>query len=226
MKIGTITGLIILSATLLFLYGLSLLSYLFPPEEIDISPLLLITSLLINMVILCGSSLLGNMLFYSSSLYISFKKLFFTKKKIGYSLFIGFFSALITLFILGILFYFLSLTGFTPPENPLGEQIMESLTVPLLFIVPLLSSVSEEIFFRGFLQPKIIHFTTPPLGIIITSILFGIAHISYGNPLQVIIPFFIGILFGVLIVKTKNIIAPITAHYFFNFIQLTLTYFS
>ena len=226
MKISTITGLIILALTLLFIYGASILSYLFTPQEIDISPLLLITSLLINMVILCGSSILGNMLFYNSTLYSSLKNLYFTKKKIGYNFLLGFSSALITLFLLGIIFYLLTQTGYNIPENPLGEQITEILTIPLLIMIPLISAVSEEIFFRGFLQPKIIHITTPLLGIIITSILFGFAHISYGNPLQIIIPFFIGILFGILIVKTKNILAPITAHFFFNFIQLSLTYFS
>jgi membrane protease YdiL (CAAX protease family) len=116
--------------------------------------------------------------------------------------------------------------GYTPPDNPLSENIAEILTVPLVILIPLLSSISEEIFFRGFLQPKLMDLTTPLIGIIITSILFGFAHLAYQNPLQIAIPFFIGLIFGFLLIKTKNILAPISAHYIFNFIQLALTYFS
>lgn len=222
---GKVTGYIILAATLIFLYGLSLLSFLFPSSKIDFSASLILSSLLINMIVLCGSSILGNMLFYGSNLYISLKNLYFTKKNIGYSIFIGSVSALIILFVLAVIFYILMHIGYTPPDNPLSENIAEILTVPLVILIPLFSSISEEIFFRGFLQPKLMDLTTPLIGIIITSILFGFAHLAYQNPLQIIIPFFIGLIFGFLLIKTKNILAPISAHYIFNFIQLALTYF-
>jgi len=166
------------------------------------------------------------MLFYGSNLYISLKNLYFTKKNIGYSIFIGSVSALTILFFLAVIFYILMHIGYTPPDNPLSENIAEILTVPLVILIPLFSSISEEIFFRGFLQPKLMDLTTPLIGITITSILFGFAHLAYQNPLQIIIPFFIGLIFGFLLIKTKNILAPISAHYIFNFIQLALTYFS
>jgi membrane protease YdiL (CAAX protease family) len=166
------------------------------------------------------------MLFYSSNLYASLKKLYFNKINIGYSIVIGSFSAILTLFFIGLIFYLLIQIGYMPPNNPLGERIAEKLTLPLVFIISFLSSVSEEIFFRGFLQPKLIRLTTPLFGIVITSALFGFAHIAYHNPLQIVIPFCIGIIFGFLLLKTKNIIAPISAHFFFNFIQLALAYFS
>ncbi len=226
MKMGKVTGYLILAATLIFLYGLSILSFLFSSSEINFSASLLLSSLLINMIVLCGSSILGNMLFYSSSLYTSLKNLYFTKKNIGYSILIGSSSALIILFFLGLIFYILIQIGYTPPDNPLSENIAEALTVPLVILIPLLSSISEEIFFRGFLQPKLMGLTTPLIGIILTSILFGFAHLAYHNPLQIVIPFFIGLIFGLLLIKTKNILAPISAHYLFNFIQLALTYFS
>lgn len=226
MKIGKVTGYIILAATFIFIYGLSLLSFIFSSSEIDVSGFLILSSLLINMIVLGGSSILGNMLFYSSNLYMSLKSLYFTKKNIGYSVLIGFVSALSILFFLGLLFSILIYMGYTPPDNPLSENIAEILTVPLVIFIPLLSSISEEIFFRGFLQPKLIGITTPLIGIVITSALFGFAHLAYQNPLQIVIPFFIGIIFGFLLLKTKNILAPISAHYFFNFIQLALTYFS
>jgi len=226
MKMGKIIGYLILTATLIFLYGLSILSLLFTSPAIDFSASLLISSLLINTVILCGSSILGNMLFYSSNLYTSLKNLYFTKKNIGYSIFIGSSSAFIILFFLGLIFYIFIQIGYTPPDNPLSENIAEALTLPLVIVIPLLSSISEEIFFRGFIQPKLMGLTTPIIGIVITSFLFGFAHLAYNNPLQIVIPFFIGLIFGFLLIKTKNILAPISAHFFFNFIQLALTYFS
>ncbi len=80
--------------------------------------------------------------------------------------------------------------------------------------IPLVAAVTEEIFFRGFLQPRV--------GVWGSSVLFGIVHIGYGTVLQVVAPFLLGLLFAYLFLKTKTLWAPIAGHFAFDFVQLTL----
>lgn len=82
--------------------------------------------------------------------------------------------------------------------------------------IPLVAAVTEEIFFRGFLQPRV--------GLWASSVLFGVVHIGYGTVLQVVAPFLLGLLFAFLYLKTKTLWAPIAGHFAFDFVQLTLLY--
>lgn len=82
--------------------------------------------------------------------------------------------------------------------------------------IPLVAALTEEVFFRGFLQPRV--------GLWASSVLFGIVHIGYGTVLQVVAPFLLGVLFAYLYLKTKTLWAPIAGHFAFDFVQLTLLY--
>ena len=217
---------ILVGFTFFFIYGSIFLSSVVSPSTIKLTPLLLLLSLSVNMIIFCGIAILGNILIYDINFEGSFRELFFSREKIVFSLVTGVSFSFFVIIGLAFIFTLLHYGGISLPENPLGDEIAESITLPLLFLVPLLSSISEEVFFRGFLQPKLINGTTPLLGITFTSILFGIAHFSYGNPLQVFIPFLLGLGFGFILFKTKNIIAPISAHFTFNFIQLAIVFVS
>ena len=66
---------------------------------------------------------------------------------------------------------------------------------PILFLLVAIMPIAEEIFFRGFLLEKIESFAGKNIAIISTSVLFGIAHLSYGK----IYPVFIIILIGILL---------------------------
>ena len=94
----------------------------------------------------------------------------------------------------------------------------------LFFIIPFLSALSEEIFFRAFLQMRMAKYGQS-FAIVASSLLFGIAHLSYGNLLQIAVPFAFGIVLGCLMVKNENIVAPFSAHFTFNFIQLAAAFF-
>jgi len=101
---------------------------------------------------------------------------------------------------------------------------VDNLDVVLLIAVPFLAAVSEETFFRGLLQMEVARWKGQPLAIVLTSMLFGLAHLSYGHPLQILVPFLLGIVLAYLMMKTKNIMAPMAAHFTFNFIQLAIAY--
>ena len=52
--------------------------------------------------------------------------------------------------------------------------------------------------------------------IIVTALLFGIAHLSFGNVYPAIMTAVVGLLLAFLVIKTKNLYSAITAHILFN----------
>lgn len=98
------------------------------------------------------------------------------------------------------------------PENELALEIARSVTVLGAFGIAIGAAVSEEVFFRGFLQPRI--------GLWGQAILFGLAHLSYVNVLEVVVTFILALLFGLLYRRTGNLWAPIAAHFLFNLLML------
>ncbi|HET6346269.1 MAG TPA: CPBP family intramembrane glutamic endopeptidase [Myxococcota bacterium] len=77
-----------------------------------------------------------------------------------------------------------------------------------------LSGVSEEILFRGALQPSV--------GLGCTAVIFGLLHV---RPSRRFIPWTImavvgGLVFGLLALWTEHILAPILAHITVNFLNL------
>lgn len=103
---------------------------------------------------------------------------------------------------------------YTAEESPLVPQIQALLTWPLVVLVSVIAAVTEEVFFRGVLQPRI--------GLLASSLLFGFVHLGYGTLLQVAAPIALGLLFGVLYQGTRRLWAPLTAHFLFDFIELTV----
>lgn len=95
------------------------------------------------------------------------------------------------------------------PENPVVEGMAQIMTWPLVFWIALTAAIGEELFFRGFLQPRI--------GIVASAVLFGLLHMSYGVPLQVFIPLLFGFLLSFLVVYTRSLVPAMVAHFCYNF---------
>ena len=94
------------------------------------------------------------------------------------------------------------------------RNMMGSLQPREAFWVALLSGTSEEILFRGALQPAV--------GVWLTTLIFGILHVG---PSRRFIPWTImalvaGLLFGGLFAWTGNVLAPVLAHVTVNFLNL------
>lgn len=77
----------------------------------------------------------------------------------------------------------------------------------------LLFSVAEEFIFRGFLLKYLAKHTSAFKAVFWSSLLFSLVHL---NPLAVILTLPLGLLLGFIMLRTGNIIAPITAHFVFN----------
>lgn len=104
-----------------------------------------------------------------------------------------------------------------PEEVLRNEQalaIAGAVTLPVAFLLALGSGMGEEIFFRGFLQPR--------LGLVTTSLVFSLAHLNYGSISEVVVVFVLSLALGVAYRATGNLWTVVAAHFTFNFIQLTL----
>lgn len=84
-----------------------------------------------------------------------------------------------------------------------------------------LQSVSEEAFFRGWLQPVLCTDWGPRVGLVVTSALFAGLHIVAGAQgwMAVLNLFLGGLLFGLLALRTGNLLAPAAAHFAWNWTE-------
>ena len=125
-------------------------------------------------------------------------------------------------FVIGILLY---VAGVDQSNLSNIEDLATNLSVASMIFIIIFQSISEEIFFRGFLLGKIESAAGTNIAIFITAVLFGLAHMSYGKIYPTIMPIIMGILLGYIVVKTKNLVSAITAHMAFNFISFILYLF-
>lgn len=111
------------------------------------------------------------------------------------------------------------------PEDLSNIPDLQSLfSWPALFFLVAIQPIGEEIFFRGFLFEKIEKYAGGIMAIFITAFLFGLAHLSYGKIFPVVMPIFMGIILGYIVLKTKSLYSSITAHVTFNITVVTLAY--
>lgn len=98
-------------------------------------------------------------------------------------------------------------------EN-LFSQALSPLSTWKIFVIAAMSGIGEEVFFRGALQPI--------LGLIITSLLFGIVHFPFKKSLipWTIFAICMGFILGFLFIWSGNLISPIVAHATINFCNI------
>ncbi|MGH1517510.1 CPBP family intramembrane glutamic endopeptidase [Chryseobacterium sp. JK1] len=93
----------------------------------------------------------------------------------------------------------------------------------LIIFTSFTAGAVEEFLMRGYIQPRIEKiYNSPVFGILISSLLFGILHSTYGTIGQVVVPFFIGLVFAVFYKKYSNIKILIICHFLIDFISLMI----
>jgi hypothetical protein len=95
--------------------------------------------------------------------------------------------------------------------------VLKPLILPDLIWLGLLPGMSEELLFRGVMLPAV---GLNPTGIIASSLLFGVLHLS--GPQQwpyVVWATAVGLLLGFSAVATGNLLVPIVAHVFTNWLS-------
>lgn len=93
----------------------------------------------------------------------------------------------------------------------------------LIVFTCLTAAVIEELLMRAYIQPRIEKiYNSPVLGVVVSALLFGILHSTYGTIGQVVVPFFIGIIFAMFYKLYSNIKILILTHFLFDFVSLML----
>ena len=85
-------------------------------------------------------------------------------------------------------------------------------------MVAVLAGVSEELLFRGVIQTKLGIWTTPLVALVITSILFGLAHAL--SKAYFIFAVIVGLFLGWLALHYNDLVAPMVAHGVYDFLAL------
>jgi membrane protease YdiL (CAAX protease family) len=94
------------------------------------------------------------------------------------------------------------------------RPVAQDLTVGQIFLLAGLSSLGEEILFRGLL--------TPALGVIVSAVLFGVLHQVRGPSRWVWMGWAtaVGLVLGVIFAATGSLVGPLLAHAVVNAVNL------
>jgi membrane protease YdiL (CAAX protease family) len=90
-----------------------------------------------------------------------------------------------------------------------GGPLLYSFLISVCLIAPVL----EELIFRGALWWVVEKLSSPNIALVVTSILFALAHVEL---LHVVAVFPLGVLFGFLRLRTKSVWLPMFAHFLNN----------
>lgn len=121
--------------------------------------------------------------------------------------------------ILGLL---LKLTGHAEKSDKIIQVLKATHNNKfLILLIPLTAGFTEELICRGYLLTRLdLLIKKPTVSILISSVLFGILHVSYGTLGQIIVPFFIGLIFAIHYFKYRNVKIIIISHFLWDFLIL------
>lgn len=120
--------------------------------------------------------------------------------------------ALGAILIVALALYRLMGEGALPKQVPAMVPMIAGLPVLLRLLVSLSAGFFEELFFRGFLQPRI--------GILLSTVLFTLGHLSYGQPFLLVGVTVLSLLLGLIVKWRQNIWPAVVAHALFDAVQL------
>ncbi len=91
----------------------------------------------------------------------------------------------------------------------------------LLVFTCVTAAFTEELIFRGYLLPRLeVLLKNKWVAIIISALLFGIAHGGYGDLNRMLIPFIIGIIFAFYYFRYRSLTVLIICHFLIDFYSL------
>jgi membrane protease YdiL (CAAX protease family) len=155
-----------------------------------------------------------------------FKRLNLRKEGINNAILWGIITIIIAFGItIAIGLVYLFLTKINPNTLSNIPDLQQLFSIPSLYLIVTIQPFCEEFFFRGFLFEKITKASGTTIAVVTTSVLFGMSHLTYTYDYTAIIAVFIGLLFALVVLKTKNLYSAIFAHTIINITSLTLYFF-
>lgn len=104
--------------------------------------------------------------------------------------------------------------GGSNPLLYLALQAQDKVALAIFFITASIAApVFEELIFRGFLLPSLTRYFSVTTAIILSGLLFAIAHLSLAEVLPLAT---LGIILGVVYTRSRNILAPMLLHGLWN----------
>lgn len=104
-----------------------------------------------------------------------------------------------------------------PKPIEVGSNVVSNV---LYLVVAMMVFVgfTEELLFRGLLQSYMADLMPKWQAVHLTSLIFGLFHIGWLTPLEVVFAYSAGVVFGYLLIKTSGLTAPVVAHGFGNIV--------
>jgi len=193
-------------------------------QEIEITEFSMIINSLITLFLLISIPLSWLYLIDGKKMEDVLRYLKIRKENLGLAIVYGIIGFSFVIFVLMLFGIYIKTSG-EEYDNPLVKEIARTLSIPSIVFIALAQSSGEEIFFRGFLMEKLSLNGNYHIGIFLSSLLFGLAHLSYNQIYQVILPIAIGVIFGYMVAKSKNLLSSIIPHASYNLISLLIAHY-
>jgi membrane protease YdiL (CAAX protease family) len=107
-------------------------------------------------------------------------------------------------------------------QSPVIKWLL-AMSLPLKLFAVISAGVIEELYFRAYLMSRLqLYFKGPWPGIILSALVFGLVHAGFGTIVNLIVPFYIGLLFGWYYKQYRNIKVLIICHFLIDLISLVI----
>jgi membrane protease YdiL (CAAX protease family) len=216
---------------LISVFSVTPIPSLYTPSMTPVQKLTLEASLLFfQFLFVFAGLILVPLLWYKLVNQISLKEMFarlnLRKEGLHNAILWGFITVIVAFGItitIGLIYLFFTKTNPSTLSNIPDLQQLFSTTS--LYLIVAIQPFCEEFFFRGFLLEKITKAGGTTIAVVTTSVLFGISHLTYTYAYTAIVAVILGLLFALVVLKTKNLYSAIFAHTIINITSLTLYFF-
>jgi membrane protease YdiL (CAAX protease family) len=174
--------------------------------------------------ILRDLSLVGLVLFFAWRNGEPVRRLGWRHEGLDRELLLGFVLYLPFVFVVGAAAQLFSAAGLSAPAEPgpsffkIGGQWELVLAVAMVVVV----AISEETIFRGYLMLRLRTVTgSTAAAVLLSAVIFALGH-GYEGPLGVATVGVMGLVFSLIYLWRKSLVAPIVLHFLQNFIAIVL----
>lgn len=127
-----------------------------------------------------------------------------------------------TLAAIALLLALLHRVGMPPQQLPDTSKYPMTTIAVFVIVGSIVAGMAEEAGFRGFMQGPLEERYGPAVAIGITSVFFGLAHLSHGwSPLRIGADIVFGAIYGLVAWASKSILPGIVLHSSFDAFQFT-----